>query len=168
LRKNRYQTGPSPPRCLENRDKMVNPASRLAIAAPHGDGYSKTFSPENTGARTVFRKKPPMDAAEFDRRASETLKRLMIAIEDGMGDALEDIDLQGSVLTVELSDGGTYVINKHAANQEIWLSSPKSGAAHFKPGESGAWLPTRGGETLHARLEAELSAVLGAPLGLEA
>ncbi len=111
---------------------------------------------------------PAMDAAEFDRRASETLKRLMIAIEDGMGDSLEDIDLQGSVLTVELADGGTYVINKHAANQEIWLSSPKSGAAHFKPGESGAWLPTRGGENLHARLDAELSAVLGAPLGLEA
>jgi len=110
-----------------------------------------------------------MDAAEFDRRASETLKRLMIAIEDGMGDEIEDIDLQGSVLTIELADGGTYVINKHAANQEIWLSSPKSGASHFKPDEAGRqWLPTRGGEPLHAKLEAELSAVLGSPLGLEA
>jgi len=109
-----------------------------------------------------------MDAADFDRLASETLKRLMIAIEDGMGDEIEDIDLQGSVLTIELSDGGTYVINKHAANQEIWLSSPKSGAAHFKPGDARQWLPTRGGDNLHARLEAELSAVLGAPLGLEA
>ena len=168
MRKNRYRPRPSPPRCLENRDKMVNPAPRFAIAAPFGAGYSKALCPEIAGTRTLFRKKPPMDAAEFDRRASETLKRLMIAIEDGMGDEIEDIDLQGSVLTIELSDGGTYVINKHAANQEIWLSSPKSGAAHFKPSESGEWLPTRGGEHLHARLEAELSAVLGAPLGLEA
>ncbi|MBI2254955.1 MAG: iron donor protein CyaY [Proteobacteria bacterium] len=110
-----------------------------------------------------------MDAAEFDRLASDTLKRLLIAIEDGMGDVIEDIDLQGSVLTIELIDGGTYVINKHAENKEIWLSSPKSGAAHFKPDTAGRqWLPTRGGDNLHARLEAELSAVLGAPLGLEA
>jgi len=112
---------------------------------------------------------PPMDAAEFDRLASETLKRLMIAIEDGMGDEIEDIDLQGSVLTVELAQGGTYVINKHAANQEIWLSSPKSGAAHYKPDAAGReWLPTRGGDNLHARLETELSAILGSPLGLGA
>lgn len=109
-----------------------------------------------------------MDAIEFDRHASETLKRLMIAIEDGMGDAIEDIDLQGSVLTIELVVGGTYVINKHAANKEIWLSSPKSGAAHFKVDGLGQWLPTRGGDNLHARLEAELSAILGGPLGLAA
>ena len=147
---------------------MVNAAPRFAIAAPHRAGYSKTMSPDTAGARTLFQKMPPMDAPEFDRRASETLKRLMIAIEDGMGDEIEDIDLQGSVLTIELNDGGTYVINKHAANQEIWLSSPKSGAAHFKPDASGQWLPTRGGDNLHARLDAELSAVLGAPLGLEA
>ncbi len=112
---------------------------------------------------------PSMDAAEFDRLASETLKRLLIAIEDAMGEHLEDIDLLGSVLTIELDGGGTYVINKHAESQEIWLSSPKSGAAHFKPDAgSGQWLPTRGGGTLHARLENELSAILGGPLGLDA
>lgn len=108
-----------------------------------------------------------MDEAEFDRLATLTLKRLLVAIEDGMEDDLDDIDLQGSVLTIKLEDGGTYVINKHAANQEIWLSSPKSGAAHFKPDlATGAWLPTRGGDPLHERLEAELAAVLGQPLGL--
>jgi frataxin len=110
-----------------------------------------------------------MDAAEFDRLANATLKQLEIAIEDAMDDQLEDIELQGSVLTIEIDGGGTYVINKHAENQEIWLSSPISGAAHFKPDEaSGEWLPTRGGEPLHARLESELSAVLGKPLGLQA
>lgn len=108
-----------------------------------------------------------MDEAAFDRLASLTLKRLLTALEDGMEDVLDDIELQGAVLTVKLEDGGTYVINKHAANQEIWLSSPKSGAAHFKPDlASGEWLPTRGGDPLHARLEAEFSAALGRPLGL--
>lgn len=110
-----------------------------------------------------------MDDSEFDRLATLTLKRLTTAIEDALEDILDDIELQGPVLTIKLEDGGTYVINKHGANQEIWLSSPKSGAAHFKPDlVTGAWLPTRGGEPLHERLEAELAAVLGQPLGLTA
>lgn len=110
-----------------------------------------------------------MDDAAFDRLATTTLERLMLAIEAEMEDVLEDIDLQGSVLTIEIEGGGTYVINKHAANQEIWLSSPTSGAAHFKPdAASGAWLSTRGGASLHARLSEELGAVLGRPLALAA
>jgi frataxin len=114
-----------------------------------------------------------MDDSSFEKLANATLKGLMAAIEDAMPDALEDIDLQGSVLTLELVDGGTYVINKHAANHEIWLSSPRSGAAHFAfDAASGSWLPTRGGEDLHQRLSAELSAIAGeavelAPLGRE-
>ena len=108
-----------------------------------------------------------MDEATFDRLATDTLKRLLRALEDGMEDALDDIELQGAVLTVKLEDGGTYVINKHAANQEIWLSSPKSGAAHFKPDlATGAWVPTRGGANLHDRLEAELAPLAGGALGL--
>lgn len=114
-----------------------------------------------------------MDDAEFDRLATATLKRLTRAFEEAMDgggdDVLEDIELQGPVLTVKLADGGTYVINKHGASQEIWLSSPRSGAAHFKPdAASGAWLPTRGGSSLHARLAAEFSEFLGHPLDLAA
>ena len=110
-----------------------------------------------------------MEAAEFDRLATDTLKRLMLAIEESLGDAIEDIDLQGSVLTVDLVDGGTYVINKHADNREIWLSSPKSGAAHFKPDAYGrTWQSTRGGDPLHARLNAELGAIAGKPIDLGA
>ncbi len=108
-----------------------------------------------------------MDDANFDRLASATLRELMAAIEAALPDELEDIDLQGSVLTIELAGGGTYVINKHAANKEIWLSSPKSGAAHFAyAAASGEWQPTRGGPPLHARLGAELAAVAGRPVSL--
>lgn len=103
-----------------------------------------------------------MDASAFEKLANATLKDLLAAIEEAMPDALEDIDLQGSVLTVELNDGGTYVINKHAANQEIWLSSPKSGAAHYAYDDArGNWQPTRGGQDLHTTLSAELSAIAG-------
>lgn len=103
-----------------------------------------------------------MEESSFEKLADATLKGLMDQIEEALADALEDIDLQGSVLTVELADGGTYVINKHAVNREIWLSSPKSGAAHFAfDSSSGRWQSTRGGADLHARLSTELSAVAG-------
>ena len=108
-----------------------------------------------------------MDESTFEKLANATLKALMAEIEEALADAIEDIDLQGSVLTLELADGGTYVINKHTANKEIWLSSPKSGAAHFAyDGGSRRWLPTRGGDDLHARLSAELGAVAGAAVEL--
>lgn len=107
-----------------------------------------------------------MDAAKFDNLADRTLKHLMVAIEDQMADEIDDIDLQGSVLTIDLVVGGTYVINKHSATQEIWLSSPKSGAAHFKFAPSKQWLSTREDGNLHDRLEKELGVVLGNPMDL--
>ena len=108
-----------------------------------------------------------MDSPAFEKLANATLKDLLSAIEDAIPDAIEDIDLQGSVLTIELIDGGTYVINKHAANQEIWLSSPRSGAAHYAFNEaSGSWQPTRGGTDLHTTLSAELGAIAGEAIEL--
>ena len=38
-----------------------------------------------------------------------------------------DTRFQNGVLTVKLGEAGTYVINKQAPNQQIWLSSPVSG-----------------------------------------
>ena len=42
-----------------------------------------------------------------------------------------DVSLSSGVLTVQLPDVGTYVINKQTPNRQIWLSSPKSGPARF-------------------------------------
>jgi frataxin len=84
---------------------------------------------------------------------------LLAALEEGIG-AHVDAELQGGILTVEGSEG-TWVINKHAPTQQIWLSSPQSGARHyaFDTG-SGQWKDTRGGPDLIAHLSAEL----GVPL----
>ena len=62
-------------------------------------------------------------------------------------DAAEDADadLREGVLTIELDSGGTYIVNKHAPNREIWVSSPKSGAWHFAfDAARNAWCDTRG------------------------
>jgi len=95
-----------------------------------------------------------MDQSSFERAAEATLRALMARIEEARDDA--EAELAGGILTVELEDGGTYVINLHRPNRQIWLSSPKSGAWHFAPDEGGDWVSTRGTERLVPLLEAEL------------
>jgi len=100
-----------------------------------------------------------MDATAFENLANETLERLFDAIEDALGDDGE-VDFENGILTVELSDGRQYVINKHAQNQQIWLSSPISGAAHFKFDDTqNTWVSTRNEAVFLDVLSAEMSAL---------
>jgi frataxin len=88
--------------------------------------------------------------------AFETLAdSLLEALEEGL-----DGELQGGVLTVE-GEAGTWIVNKHAATRQVWLSSPKSGARHyaFEQG-SGLWQDTRGGADLLSTLSGELGVAL--------
>ena len=107
-----------------------------------------------------------MNQAEFERRAAEILDTLFEQIEDQLGDWL-DVEMSGGILQIELPDGGAYVVNKHAPNREIWLSSPMSGAWHFAAGVDGTWRSTRGTEELTALLAGELAAASGRAVQLE-
>lgn len=82
-----------------------------------------------------------LDESRFASLADEVLERLGDAIDDALGDKI-DVDLQGGILTLVLSGGGQYIINKHAPNREIWMSSPVSGAIHFGY-RDGRWISTR-------------------------
>jgi frataxin len=88
--------------------------------------------------------------------AFETLANsLLTALEEGIG-SHADAELQGGVLTVD-GDSGTWIVNKHAPTQQVWLSSPKSGARHYAfDAASGAWKDTRGGADLLTLLSSEL------------
>jgi frataxin len=112
-----------------------------------------------------------MDEPEFERQAGKVLDRLMQEIEDQALDDL-DVDLEGGILTIGLPEGGQYLVNKHAPNREIWLSSPRSGAWHFRHDPEAGWVSTRvvDGERpqLHRLLADELAEVTGAPLTLTA
>jgi frataxin len=80
---------------------------------------------------------------------------LLEALEEGL-----DGERQGGVLTVE-SEGGTWIVNKHAPTRQIWLSSPKSGARHYAfAADSGLWQDTRGGADLLTTLSDELGVSL--------
>lgn len=77
-------------------------------------------------------------------------------------------DLQAGVMTIEISDKGSYVLNKQPPNKQIWLSSPISGpkrydwvvtgeSMHQKEGSgSGGWIYLRDGSSLTELLRKEV------------
>lgn len=106
-----------------------------------------------------------MDASSFEQIANETLENLLDSIEEALGDQL-DIDLEGGILNIELDAGGVYIINKHAPNKQIWMSSPVSGASHYDLNDDGVWVSTRGEGALLDRLSEELKSQTGVAVKL--
>jgi frataxin len=111
-----------------------------------------------------------MDQSAFERQAAALLEAFFDEIDATLGDEL-DVDYEGGILTIKLPDGRTFLVNKHAPNREIWLSSPVSGAWHFAFDAGDAlWRSTRavaeGPDNLAALLEAELNDLTGGGLDL--
>jgi frataxin len=98
-----------------------------------------------------------MDETEFETEAERTLGVMMDTLDEVVGD-VADVDLEGGILTIVLDDGRQFVLNKHAPNRQLWLSSPVSGASHFDFA-NGAWTSTRGGAALHEIIANELSEI---------
>ncbi|KAF0223715.1 MAG: protein implicated in iron [Rhodospirillaceae bacterium] len=104
-----------------------------------------------------------VEESSFTAAADEFLSRVADMIDDALGDDI-DAELQGGILTLALEAGGQYVINKHAPNRQIWMSSPVSGASHYDFAD-GQWLSTRDqSKALPAVLAAELNAKFGVTL----
>lgn len=104
-----------------------------------------------------------LDESRFSTLADDMLERIADAVEAALGDDI-DVDFHGGILTLSLEEGGQYVLNKHAPNREIWLSSPVSGAAHFAYDDD-RWVSTREPRVDLAHLLArELNARFGADL----
>lgn len=107
-----------------------------------------------------------MDESRFHTLADATLDTLLQTLEAAIGDHA-DLELNQGVLTLELEDGRQFLVNKHAPNRQIWLSSPVSGAWHFAyDGEQQAWISTRGTETLPGILTRDLTSAIGSTLRL--
>ncbi|QRV76114.1 Frataxin domain [Ceratobasidium sp. AG-Ba] len=73
-----------------------------------------------------------------------------------------EVEYHSGVLTLNLGDKGTYVINKQPPNKQIWLSSPKSGPKRYDfDAVKNEWFYTRDQVPLQSLLEEELSDVFG-------
>ncbi len=108
-----------------------------------------------------------LDPSTFNGLAGSTLEGYYDAIEEALGHTLE-VDFEEGILTIELESGGQYVINRHAPNRQIWMSSPVSGATHFNyDEESSGWTSSRGAGVLSEMLADELSAATGTDISLK-
>ena len=109
-----------------------------------------------------------MNDAEFNALADATLARLEAALEAAV-DAGADFDFElapGGILEVEFDDGSKIVVNRHAANQELWIAA-KSGGYHFaRSGEQ--WIAARDGAEFFSTLSAAIRDASGEDFQLEA
>ena len=102
-----------------------------------------------------------IDDATFETLAETALQDLADRLENSDADNL-DVEFDEGVLTIEVEDGGTFLLNKHAPLKQIWLSSPKSGASHYAyDADKGRWLSTRDTTDLLDLLAAEMAQVTG-------
>ena len=99
-----------------------------------------------------------MDETTYQQRADATLARLAEALEPAYDRGeIDELERDGSVLTITTASGRTLVVSKHAPSKQIWLASRTSGGLHFAYAASGEWqLPD--GSTLPVILTAELAA----------
>lgn len=73
------------------------------------------------------------------------------------------LDRQAGVLTIEIKEVGTYVINKQPPNKQIWLSSPVSGPKRFDWAKGGGPF----GEWVYARDDSTLTELLREEVGVD-
>ena len=99
-----------------------------------------------------------MNEREFETLAERTMQAIATAVEDADPDI--EVDVQGGVLSIEIANTGTFLVNKHAPLMQLWVSSPYSGAGHYAH-DGATWVNTRGGGTLHEQLAAELTRAAG-------
>lgn len=71
-----------------------------------------------------------MTETEFILHTDSLFNDLMTQIDELDTDTDFDCLISGNLLTIECEESGKIVINRHNANQELWLAS-KEGGYHF-------------------------------------
>lgn len=87
-------------------------------------------------------------------------------IDDYVGEHFDAFDSEksGNVLTLEHEDGAQIIINRHSANQELWIAA-KSGGYHFHL-DNGLWVASRDGSEFYQVLSQVIGDLLGEPVSV--
>ena len=102
-----------------------------------------------------------MDESTYLAIADKTLQALSDAVERADAGGMLDIELNHGILTLSLEDKRQFVVNRHTASRQIWMSSPVSGASHHKYiTDEDAWVDGEGRE-LGELLQADLKQAAG-------
>jgi iron donor protein CyaY len=98
-----------------------------------------------------------MDETQFHQLADATLADYFVRLEPAFDTgALDDLELQGGILTIKTETGKTFILSKHEPSRQLWLASPISGGLHFSYQVDGWAL--RNGTELPVLLMQELAA----------
>ncbi|TFK76868.1 Frataxin [Pluteus cervinus] len=111
-----------------------------------------------------------MKVETYHSLSDTTMEALLDSLEtliDDVDNTEYEVDYHSGVLTLNLGDKGTYVINKQPPNQQIWLSSPFSGPKRYDYSpDHDDWLYSRDNVAMGQLLNAELTKALGRPVDL--
>lgn len=99
-----------------------------------------------------------MNESEFLNVSDQVFDRIETALDAGEFDV--DLNRNGNVLEIEFDDGTKIVVNRHTANQEIWLAD-RSGGFHYHL-LNGKWQSTRDDSELFSQLAKLVGAHAGA------
>lgn len=100
-----------------------------------------------------------MDEKRYHAIADATLMHCYDQLEDAFETGtLDDLDLQGGILTITAQSGRTYLVTKHGPSLQLWYASPLLGGLHFSFDEATQRWLLPDGRWLYEVLCSELSA----------
>jgi len=140
-----------------------NVAEQIVLQSTNRIGTRTTrIRNESTKVNTASQKQENTENV-FHLLADSTLSAIHDVVEIWADDMdLRDLDItyEMNVLTISCGSKGTFVLNKQAPAQELWVSSPVSGPARYTYcSKIQAWKDTRSSEKLLGRFEQELQQI---------
>lgn len=121
-------------RFLRSRDLSISASSSSAVTA-----FNTSSAPIASAMKVSKRFFAPlvedsMPESAYQILADECLEHISEVLQSMEDDSplLEETNYGDGVLEIDCGDKGTFVINKHYATQQIWYSSPVSGAHYFE------------------------------------
>jgi CyaY protein len=105
-----------------------------------------------------------MSESQFLRTVEATLAEVEMAVDAAGIDA--ECSQSALILTIEFDDGAKIIVNAQAPMRQLWLAS-RIGAQHFAI-DGDQWRDTRTGQDFFAALSHAVTAILGAPVTLQA
>lgn len=98
-----------------------------------------------------------MDEKRYHAIADATLMHCYDQLEDAFeAGAIDELDLQGGILTIRSIRERTFLLTKHAPSLQLWYASPILGGLHFSFNEGAQRWQLPDGRLLYDILRAEM------------